>query len=135
MNYAFLIIAAFLFAMQFLFNQQFRKNNGDGMDSTFTFSMYTNGISFLILLALNKFHLEINWFSFVIAVVYAIVVLGYQYSGLKSFATANLSVYSIFAMLGGMLLPSAYGIIFYKEDSSVVKKETISSILSFVTPR
>lgn len=121
MNYAFLIIAALLFAMQFLFNQQFRKRNGDGMDSTITFSLYTHAISFLILLALNKFHLEINWFSLVIAAVYAIVVLGYQYSGLKSFATANLSVYSIFAMLGGMLLPSAYGILFYNEELSVSK--------------
>lgn len=121
MNYAFLVIAALLFAMQFLFNQQFRKRNGDGIDSTFTFSLYTHGISFLILFALNKFHLEINWFTFIVALIYAIVVLGYAYSGLKSFATANLSVYSIFAMLGGMLLPSTYGIIFFKEELSVSK--------------
>jgi drug/metabolite transporter (DMT)-like permease len=107
--------------MQFLFNQQFRKRNGDGIDSTFTFSLYTHGISFLILFALNKFHLEINWFTFIVALIYALVVLGYAYSGLKSFATANLSVYSIFAMLGGMLLPSAYGIIFFKEELSVSK--------------
>lgn len=121
MNYAFLIIAAFLFAMQFLFNQNFRKTNGDGMDSALTFSLYTNGISFLILFALNKFHLQINWFSLLIAFIYGLVLLGYSYSGLKSFATANLSVYSIFAMLGGMLLPSAFGIIFYKEELSLSK--------------
>lgn len=121
MYYAFLIISAFLFAMQFLFNQQFRKRNGDGMDSALTFSLYTNGISFLILLVLNKFQLNINWFSLVIALIYALVLLGYSYSGLKSFATANLSVYSIFAMLGGMLLPSAYGIIFCKEDFGIAK--------------
>ena len=121
MNYAFLIISAFLFAMQFLFNQRFRKNNGDGMDSALTFSLYTNGISFLILLILNKFQLNINWFSLIISLVYALVLLGYSYSGLKSFATANLSVYSIFAMLGGMLLPSAYGIIFCNEDFGIAK--------------
>lgn len=119
--YLFLIIADLLFAMQFLFNQQFRKRNGDGIDQTFTFSMYTNGISFLILLILNGFKLSINWISFVIALIYAIVILCYSYSGLKSFATANLSVYSIFTMLGGMLMPFAYGVIFNGENFSVSK--------------
>ena len=121
MEYLLIIIGDLLFSLQFLFNQQFRKRNGDGINSTFTFSMYTNGISFLILLILNGFKLRVTWFSFVIALIYAVVLLGYSYSGLKSFATANLSVYSIFTMLGGMLLPSAYGIIFCNEDFSVSK--------------
>ncbi len=121
MLYIFLIIADLLFSLQFLFNQQFRKRNGEGLDQTFTFSMYTNGISFLILLILNGFKLSINLVSFVIALIYSAVILCYSYSGLKSFATANLSVYSIFAMLGGMLLPFAYGVIFGGEDFSAAK--------------
>ena len=121
MMYLLLVIADLLFSMQFLFNQQFRKSNGDGIDATFTFSLYTNGISFLILLVLNSFKLSINWFSLMIAAIYALVLLGYSYSGLKSFATANLSVYSIFAMLGGMLLPFAYGVIFCHEAFTLPK--------------
>lgn len=120
-DYIFVIIADLLFALQFLFNQQFRKRNGDGIDQTFTFSMYTNGISFLILLIINGFTLKINLISFIIALIYSVVILGYAYSGLKSFATANLSVYSIFAMLGGMILPFAYGVIFNNEGFSVSK--------------
>lgn len=119
--YVFLIIADLLFSLQFLFNQQFRKRNGDGLDSAFTFSMYTNGISFLILLVLNGFKLSFTWFSVLIAFIYALVLLLYSYSGLKSFSTANLSVYSIFTMLGGMLLPFAFGVIFYKEDFTLPK--------------
>ncbi len=136
MLYLYIIIADLLFSMQFLFNQQFRKRNGDGIDQTFTFSMYTNGISFLLLLVLNGFSLKINLVSFILAFIYAIVILGYSYSGLKSFATANLSVYSIFAMLGGMLLPFAYGVIFNGEDFSFAKAMCvvligISTALSF----
>ncbi len=123
--YVFLIIADLLFSLQFLFNQQFRKRNGDGLDSAFTFSMYTNGISFLILLALNSFKLSFTWFSVLIAFVYALVLLLYSYSGLKSFSTANLSVYSIFTMLGGMLLPFAFGVLFYKEDFTLPKAACI----------
>ncbi|MBR5497841.1 MAG: hypothetical protein IKV76_07675 [Clostridia bacterium] len=119
--YGLLVAAALLFAMQFLFNQQFRKYNGDGVDSTVTFSMYTNGISFLILLILSGFKLTVTWFSALIAVIYAVALLLYSYSGLKAFATANLSLFSIFTMLGGLLMPFAYGVIFCNEKPSVAQ--------------
>lgn len=119
--YALLVTAALLFALQFLFNQQFRKLHGDGMDSTVIFAGYSHAISFVIMLIINGFKLEITWFSLLIAFIYSFVVLGYNYSGLKSFATANLSVYSIFAMLGGMLLPFAYGVIFCEEEFTFAK--------------
>lgn len=119
--YILLILAALLFAMQFLFNQQFRRLNGDGIDSTVTFSMYTNGISFLILLVLSGFNLTVTWFSALIAIIYAVALLLYSYAGLKAFATANLSLFSIFTMLGGMLMPFTYGVIFCDEELSVPK--------------
>jgi len=40
---------------------------------------------------------------------------------LKALATANLSVYSIFMMLGGMLLPFSYGILFLQEPLTAGK--------------
>ena len=120
--YGLLVAAALLFALQFLFNQQFRRLNGsDGIDSTLTFATYTNGISFVIMFILNGFKLQITWFSLLIAVLYAAVLLGYNYSALKSFATANLSVFSIFAMLGGMILPFTYGVLFYDEAFTLPK--------------
>lgn len=121
MMYGLLTLAALLFAMQFLFNQQFRKFNGDGDDSTVTFAGYTHGISFLIMLVLSGFKLEFTWFSVLISAIYAVVVLGYNYASLKSFATANLSVFSIYAMLGGMLLPLAYGVVFCNEKLNIFK--------------
>ena len=74
MYYGMLASAALLFAMQFLFNQQYQKNRGDGLDSAVTLSLYMHGISFLIMLLLNKFHLEITWFSLLMAALYAAVV-------------------------------------------------------------
>ncbi len=121
MYYGMLASAALLFAMQFFFNQVFQKSRGDGVDSAVTLSLYMHGISFFIMLVLNKFHLEINWFSLLMAALYAAVVLGYSFASLKSLATANLSVFSIFAMLGGMLLPLAYGVIFRHEGFPITK--------------
>ena len=121
MEYGMLAASALLFALQFLFNQQYQKIRGDGTDSAVTLSLYMHGISFLIMLVLNGFKLRATWFSILMAVIYAAVVLGYSFSSLKAFKTANLSVFSIFAMLGGMLLPLAYGVIFRNEGFTVTK--------------
>ena len=132
MMYLILILAAFLFAVQFLFNQQYRQLKGEGLDATMTFSLYTSAISFVILLVLGGFQLYITWFSLVIAVLYAAVCLLSSYAGLKAFGTANLSVYSIFMMLGGMLLPFAYGILFANEDFTFAKALSILLICTAV---
>ena len=130
--YLILILAAFLFAVQFLFNQQYRRLKGEGLDATMTFSLYTSAISFVILFALGGFQLHITWFSLLIAVLYAAVRLLSSYAGLKAFGTANLSVYSIFMMLGGMLLPFAYGILFANEALSFAKVLSILLICTAV---
>lgn len=130
--YLILILAAFLFAVQFLFNQQYRRLKGEGLDATMTFSLYTSAISFVILFALGGFQLHITWFSLLIAVLYAAVCLLSSYAGLKAFGTANLSVYSIFMMLGGMLLPFAYGILFANEALSFAKVLSILLICTAV---
>ncbi len=123
--YLLLILAAFLFAVQFLFNQQYRRCKGEGLDATMTFSLYTSAISFVILFVLGGFSLHITWFSALIAVIYAAVCLLSSYAGLKAFGAANLSIYSIFMMLGGMLLPFAYGILFANEALTFAKALSI----------
>lgn len=133
MDYIFLLIGDLLFSLMFLFNQKFRKNNGGGIDAMFTFSMYTNGLSFVIMLIANlimnrTFMLEITWFSLVLSILYAFVLFGYSYSSLKAFETANLSVFSIFAMLGGLCLPLVYGFVFKGEDFTVFKAICIGLI-------
>ena len=132
MMYLILILAAFLFAVQFLFNQQYRQLKGEGIGATMTFSLYTSAISFVILLVLGGFKLHITWFSLLIAVLYAAVCLLSSYAGLKAFGTANLSVYSIFMMLGGMLLPFAYGILFANEAFTFAKAMSILLICTAV---
>jgi len=121
MMYALLIIADILFATQFLFNQQYRKLHGEGLDASMTFSLYGSAFAFLLMLILGGFQLNITWFSFLIAVIYAAVCLVSGYCGLKAFGVTNLSVYSIFSMLGGMLLPFVYGVLFAREPFTLAK--------------
>ena len=132
-EYIFLAISAFLFALMFLFNKGFQKSRGSGFDTVLTFSAYTSFASMLLMLLLcligsltglsflSSFTLEFSWFSLLIAFWGAAGTVGYSFFAIKSLGIANLSLFSIFAMLGGMLLPSVTGILFFGEDLTLPK--------------
>lgn len=116
-----LIIAAILFSAQFIFFQNFQKRKGIGFETTLIFQGYVATISFFILLILNRFQVRITPFSAVMALFYAVVIISFTYFGMRAFQSANLSVYSIFSMLGGMVLPLVFGIVFYDEKMTISK--------------
>ncbi len=128
MDYLFLVIAAALYSLMFLTNRGYQRNNGTGLGNALTFSMYTGVIAlsiFLVLTVIGKlsswsvlsgFRLEFTWFTVLMAGLGSLVTIGYSIFSIKALGAVNLSLYSIFAMLGGMLLPSLYGLIFSGEE-------------------
>lgn len=125
--YLLLIAAAMLYAIQFIFNQKFQQSRGDGCDSALMFQMNVAIVGGCLMLILNHFHIKVTLFSGIMAMLYAVDIILYIYFSMKAFANANLSVYSIFAMLGGMILPMIYGIVFCDEGVTVAK--VISCVL------
>lgn len=119
MNYIMIIFAAFLFSLQFLFNNGYQKENGGSWSSSLVFSLYTSLGGLILLLVINKLQLRITAFSAAAAVVYALVNVSLSYCSIRAFEYANLSVYSVFSMIGGMLLPFAYGIFCGEELTAV----------------
>lgn len=116
MYYFMLIFAAALFASQFLFNQKFNEECGSTWHASLIFTLYTSVVSFVAMLLINGFRLQFSIFSFVMVLIYAAVNILYSYMSIKAFSVVNLSVYSVFAMLGGMILPFLYGIVFCNES-------------------
>ena len=119
--YAFLTAAVTMFSFQFLFNGIFEKEYGNGIRAMFVFSAGSSLIGFLGLLIINGFRFEYTHFSMLMAFLAALDSIGYTYFSLKSLGRINLSLYSMFAMLGGMILPAVTGIIFYDEPLTVGK--------------
>ncbi|MBE6541948.1 MAG: hypothetical protein E7672_05830 [Ruminococcaceae bacterium] len=119
--YLLLAVAAILFSTQFIFNQRYQKGRGDGIDSSLLFQMYTAFANVIVMLILNQFHMRVTPFSLIIGLIYSVDIILYLHFSLKSFASANLSVYSIFAMLGGMVLPFICGTVFFSEGITVPK--------------
>ncbi len=133
MDYIFLVIAAMLYSLMFLTNRGYQRSNGTGLGNALTFSMYTSLIALAVFLTLtlignltswsvlSGFKLRFSLFSFLMASLASLVVVSYSIFSIKALGAVNLSLYSIFAMLGGMLLPSLYGLIFSGEKLTLGK--------------
>lgn len=111
MYYAVISFSALLFALQFMFSEGYQKENGSGLEASLKLSFYTSILGFAVLFMINGFRIKITLFSIAIAVVLGIVNIVINYSTVRAFQYGNLSIYSVFSMIGGMLLPFIYGIL------------------------
>lgn len=109
-HYAMIVAATVLFSLQFVFNRGYERECGSGWPVARHFALIAAAIGAVLMLALNGFTLEFSWFSALLALGSATVNILYTYASIQAFAVANLSMYSMFAMLGGMLLPYVLGI-------------------------
>lgn len=114
-DYVLLIIAAAFFSLQFMFQQNYQKIRGSGVNATFIFTLFTDGMIFLFTWIGQGFRLEFKWFSFLLCILAAANSILYVFCSLKALQKANLLLYSMYAMLGGMLLPLLTGFFIYRE--------------------
>lgn len=110
MDYLMIIASTIMFSCQFVMNDGYRREEGNDLNAVLKYVLYSSITGFVILLLINKLHLEVTWFSLITAGVFSAVCMAYSYCGLKALSYANLSVYSVFAMIGGMVLPFLYGL-------------------------
>lgn len=121
MYYGLLTVAVIMFGVQFLFNERYRKESGSGSGAAFFLTCVSSAAGLVCLLIINRFTIAFTPFTLLMATLCAINSILYMVCSLKSLAYINLSLYSIFAMLGGMLLPFVVGILFYEEPLTLGK--------------
>lgn len=119
--YGLVVAAVVLFSLQFFFNQRFQKSYGTDLKASLVFSLYKSLVIIVIMLFISGFRVTFSWFSLIMGAIYAASGILMSYYSLKAFAVANLSVYSVFSMLGGMILPFFLGVAFYDEPLTVFK--------------
>ena len=119
MYYGLLTVSVILFGIQFLFNDKYEKEAGNNTAATFLFSFISSLSGLVCLLVINKFQLDATPFTLIMAFLTATNIIAYNFCSLKAIEYINLSLYSLFAMLGGMVLPFIIGILFYNEPLTV----------------
>lgn len=118
--YLMLIFSVFLFSVQFVFTKCYQRERGAHFSSSILQIVLSSVFFILFYFILNDFKFGFTLFSFIIALLYAINGITATVFGMKVLERANLSVYTLFLMLGGVILPFFYGL-FIGESLTVFK--------------
>lgn len=110
-----------MFGSGFALQDVYRKKRGSGLKISME-SAFIGAVSGLIVLfIINGFSLEITGFTVLMAMLAAVNSIAFTFCAFKSLDYINLSLFSLFAMLGGMVLPFFQGILFYHESITLAK--------------
>ena len=128
MYYALIMLSVIMFGGNFALKDVCRRQRGGGLKVTLEFTLIGAVAGLIVLVAINGFSLECTWFSLALAAVAALNSLAFSFCSFRALGTINLSVYSLFSMLGGMLLPFFHGIFFFHEEFTVSKAVCLAFI-------
>ena len=121
MDYFLITLSAVLIACQNAFNKLYQKNTQKGIRSTLIYPAIVSVFSVVLFLAMNGFSLKFGLFSFIVALIVSANSVWMMVINIFAFKEGSVSVCTMFMMLGGMLLPYLYGILFLSEEVTVTR--------------
>ena len=121
MYYGLITVSVLLFGGNFALNRNYQKGMGSGFFPAFFLSALSALAGILALFPINGFRFEFGWFPLGMALATTANSLTLTFCGLKTLGRVNLSLYSLFLMLGGMILPSVAGILWFEEPMTWAK--------------
>lgn len=115
MDYILLLLAVLCFAAQFVFTKLYEGAIRQSATTSLVMLAVTSTIGFLLFFAVSGFRIQFSPTSTLWALALAVVMIPYYMLGIKVLSLGSLAIYSMFMMLGGMLVPFFYGVLFLKE--------------------
>lgn len=119
--YGLILLSVVMFGGGFALNDVYRKERGSGLSVSMEAAFLGSLASLPFLFAFNGFVLDFTPFTLIMATLAALNGIGFTFFTFRALDAVNLSLFSVFSMLGGMVLPSVLGIAFYGEDFTVAK--------------
>ena len=110
-----------MFGGCFALNDVYRRIRGSNIKISLQFSLIGSLSGFVVLLLVNGLKLECTPFTLIMAILSSINGFAFTFCSFRALDRINLSLYSLFSMLGGMMLPFFQGILFYGEKMSIAK--------------
>lgn len=129
-NYLLLFISVMADVIKNSYLNKFGKNSICSLRDNCLFNGIA-GIGGIIFFAIFGRQFLISKYSLLLAVFFASVSAGAQYFSLLALSCGPMSISVLFTYLGGMLIPTGYGIIFRNQKVSVV--QVIGLVMMIVT--
>ena len=130
MYYGLIILSVVMFGANFALNDVYRQTRGSSIRASLEFNLFGGLAGIIVLFAFNGIVLEFTPLTLLMSLLSAINSFAFTFCGFKALGSINLSLYSLFSMLGGMLLPFVQGITFYGEEITVAKALCFAFILA-----
>ncbi len=115
MYYGVLALCAVMFGTQFFFTKMFKDAYGNDFKAMCVSSVGSAVVGIVLLSIINGFSFGYTHFSLIMAIIVSVNSKLFTFCSLKALGKINLSLYSVFSMLGGMVLPFVVGVFFFDE--------------------
>jgi drug/metabolite transporter (DMT)-like permease len=119
--YLLIMLSVVMFGGGFAIQDVYRRKRGSGLKISMESTCVGSLAGLAVLLLLDGFAFEFTPFTLLMASLAALNGMAFAFCTFKALDYINLSLFSLFAMLGGMMLPFLQGIIFYNEGVTVAK--------------
>ena len=136
MYYALIMTSVVMFGFQFLLNKVYVTRNGSSLRKTLEFQLGFSAFGTLLMAVIYIVRnglaapAGLGWFTLLMSFLTALNSTFYSIFSLKALGKINLSLFSVFVMLGGMLLPFFLGIIFFSEGITLGKIISVVLIIA-----
>lgn len=119
--YALILLSVCMFGGGFALQDVYRRKRGSNLKISMESAFIGSLAGLIVLLIVNGFSFEVTAFTLLMASLAALNSILFTFCAFKSLDYINLSLFSLFSMLGGMALPFFQGILFYSEGVTVAK--------------
>ena len=128
--YGLILLSVAMFGGGFAFQDLYRKKRGSGLCISMEASCIGAVAGLTVLLAINGFAFEYTPFTLLMASWAALNGMAFTFCAFRALDYINLSLFSLFSMLGGMVLPFFQGILFYGEAFTLAKGICVAFIIA-----
>ncbi|MBQ8685184.1 MAG: hypothetical protein IJ514_03320 [Clostridia bacterium] len=119
MGYVLVLIASVCYAGEFALVKYYQKSTEQKLLVVFFMLLIRYAVGAVLALCCSGFSLDFSNISPWMTIVMSGVFVLYNVLGVAILSRGNLAIYSMFMMVGGMLLPMLHGVLFMKESLSV----------------
>jgi len=116
-----ILVSVAMFGGGFALQDLYRKKRGSGLKISMESACIGSSAGLIVLLAINGFAFEFTPFTLLMAIWVALNGMAFTFCSFRALDYINLSLFSLFAMLGGMMLPFLQGLLFYREPLTFAK--------------
>lgn len=135
LSYIYAFCAVVCIGLQFACTKFYQKVNGATILKSLLFTLLSGLVLFMLFISVNKFKIEISVFSIFMALAMALISILTGILSISVMSLGKVSLFTTFMMLGGMVLPFIYGVIFLAEKVSVFSMVGLGVlIVSLVLP-